>query len=137
MRLSNENKERANFACSSKSKPKPSDQKNRKGTEKGSQPNSDKKKQENKKCRTCGRKHRGDCWHLRAECFVCHNVGNIASKCYEKSTNTSASSLSQPPTSQSRNMTCVTKKILCHPESKTTIGRILALCSVTPRSNTT
>ena len=57
MRLSNENKETANFARSSKSKPKPSDQEDKKGTEKGSQPNSDKKKQENKECRTCGRKH--------------------------------------------------------------------------------
>ncbi len=42
MRISNENKRTANFARSSKSKPKPSDQKNRKSTEKGSQPDSDK-----------------------------------------------------------------------------------------------
>ncbi len=46
MRLSNENKRTANFACSFKSKPKPSDLKNRRSTEKGSQPNSGKKKQE-------------------------------------------------------------------------------------------
>ena len=137
MRLSNENKRTANFARSSKSQPKPSDQENKRGTEKGSQPNSDKKKQENEECRTCGGKHRGDCWHLGAECFVCHNVSHIASKCSEKSTNTSASSSSQPFTSHSRNMTCVTKKIFRHPESKTTIGRILASCSVTPRPNTT
>ncbi len=64
VRLSNRNKGTANFACGFKSKPKPSDQENR-STEKGSQPNSDKKKQENKECRTCGEKHRGDCWHLR------------------------------------------------------------------------
>ncbi len=38
--------------------------------------------------------------------------------------------------SQSRNRTCVSKKISCHPESKTTIGPILASCSITPRSNT-
>ena len=61
MRLSNENKKTANFARSSKSKPKPSDQENRRGTEKSSQPNSDKKKQENKECQNCGGKHRGDC----------------------------------------------------------------------------
>ncbi len=126
MLLSNENKWTANFARSYKFEPKPSDQENRRGTEKGSQPNLDKKKQENKKCQTCGRKHQVDHWHLRDECFVCHNVGNIASKCPEKLTNTSAFSLSQPPTSQSRNMTCVTKKISRHPESKATIGRILA-----------
>ncbi len=137
MRLSNEIKGTANFARSCKFKPKPSDQENRRGTEKDSQPNSDKKKQENKECQTCGRKHRGDCWHLRAECFLCHNVGHIASKCLEKSTNTSTSSSSQPPMSQSRNITSVTKKIPCHPESKTTIGRILASCSVTPRPNIT
>ncbi len=137
MRLSNENKETANFARSSKSKPKPSDQEDKKGTEKGSQPNSDKKKQENKECRTCGRKHWKECWHLRIECFVCHNVGHIASKCSEKSTNTSAFSSSQPFMSQSRNMTWVTKKIPRHPESKTTIGRILTSCSVTHRPNTT
>ncbi len=57
IRLSNVNKETANFACSSKPKPKPSDQENRMGIEKGSQPNSDKKMQENKECRTCGRNH--------------------------------------------------------------------------------
>ncbi len=34
-------------------------------------------------------------------------------------------------------MTYVTKKITRHPESKTTIGQILASCSVTPRPNTT
>ncbi len=50
MRLSNRNKRTVNFAHSSKSKPKSSDQENRRGTEKGSQPNSDKKKQENKEC---------------------------------------------------------------------------------------
>ena len=44
MRLSNENKGTANFSCSSKSKPKSNDQENRSGTEKGSQPNSDRKK---------------------------------------------------------------------------------------------
>ncbi len=74
---------------------------------------------------------------MRAECFVCHNVGHIASKYPEKSTNTSASSSSQPPTSQSKKMTSVTKKIPRHPETKNTIGRILASCSVTPRPNTT
>ena len=34
-------------------------------------------------------------------------------------------------------MTCVIKKILRHAKSKTTIGRILASCLVTPRLNTT
>ncbi len=57
IRLSNENKGTANFAYSSKSKPKLSDQKNKRDTEKDSQPNSDKKIQENKECQTFGGIH--------------------------------------------------------------------------------
>ena len=93
--LSNENKSTANFTRSSKSKLKSNGQENRKDTEKSFQLNSDKKKQENKQCLTCERKHQGDCWKLRTECFVCYNVGDIVSKYSEKSTNTSVSPLSQ------------------------------------------
>ncbi len=90
MHVSNEIKGTANFASRSKSKSKSSNQKNKKATEKRFQPNSNKKKQKNKECRACEGKHKVDCWHLKTECFVCHNVGHIASKWSEKLINTSA-----------------------------------------------
>ena len=63
-RFSNENRGTANYACNSKlKKAKPSEQREKGGTEKGSDNEGKKKKQEVKECKTCGGKYHGDCWH--------------------------------------------------------------------------
>ncbi len=131
MRLSNQDRGIANFARGSKAKSKPNEQEN-KEVEEGSEKQ---KWQEKDKCHYCGKKHPGDCWHLKTKRFFCHNVGHIAAKCPEKSDSSNSAPFLSTPKSQSRNMTCVTKKI--SPESKTNVGRILASCLVTPRPNTT
>ena len=96
LRLSNENRGTANYARSSKlKKAKPSEQREKGGTEKGSDNEGEKKKQEVKKCKTCGGKYHGDCWHLKTKCFICHNMGHIVAKCPEKSSNPTSSSSSK------------------------------------------
>ena len=124
MRLSNENRGTANYARSSKSKKiKPSEQGSKKGgTERGSDDEGEKKRQEVRECKTCGGKHQGDCWHRKTECFICHNVGHIAAKCPEKSSSSSSSS--------DKKKLCYTQKVTKHPDSKTKVGQVLELCLV-------
>ena len=63
MCLSNENRGTANYAYSSKpKKAKPSEQIGRGGADKGSDNEEEIKRQKVKKCKTCGGKHKGDCW---------------------------------------------------------------------------
>ena len=128
MRLSNENKGTANYARSSKSKKaKPSEQGGKEGMEKGSDNEGEKKKHEVRECKTCGGKHQGDCWHLKTECFICHNVGHIAAKCPEKSSSASSSS-------STKKKLCYTQKVTTqHPDSKTKVGQVLASCLVGSR----
>ncbi len=62
MRLSNENRGTANYACSSKPKKgKPSEQRGKEYKKKGSDNEEENRKQEVKECKTCGGKHHGDC----------------------------------------------------------------------------
>ncbi len=131
MHLSNQNRGIANFARGSKAKSKLNEQEN-----KGFEEESEKRKwQKKEKCHYCGKKHPGDCWHLKTKSFFCQNVGHIAVKYSEKSGSSNSAPFSSTPKSQSRNMTCVTKKI--SPESKTKVDRILVSYSVTPRPKTT
>ncbi len=116
MRFSNENRGTANYARSSKPKnAKPSEQGGKGGTEKRPDNEGEKKKQEVKECKICERKHLRDCWHLKTECFICHNVGHIAANCPEKSSNFTSSS------SIKKNL-CYTQKFTHHPISKTKVG---------------
>lgn len=113
LRLSNENKEIANYAHSLKpKKAKPSEQKEKRGLGKGSNIQVDKKRPEVKKYKTYGEKHHGDCWHLKKRCFICHNVGHIRDKCPKKSNTLISSSFS-------KKKLCYTQKIIHHPILKT------------------
>ncbi len=85
-----------------------------------------------KECKTCGGKHQGDCWHLRTECFVCHNMGYIAAKCPEKFN--SRTYLSQ--TTQAKKRLYYTQKVTQHPNSKTKSGQVLASCLIIWRAKT-
>ena len=68
MRLSNENRGTANYACSSKPKKgKPNEQRETGGIEKGSDNKGENRKQKVKECRTCRGKHQEDCWHLKTD----------------------------------------------------------------------
>ena len=127
MRLSNKNKRKANYSRSSKpKKAKPSEQGEQRGTEKRSDNEREKKKQEVKECKIFGGKHLRDYWHSKTECFICHNVGHIAAKCPEKSSNSSSSS-------SSKDKLCYTQKFTNHPISKTKVGQVLASCLVGSR----
>ena len=79
-----------------------------------------------KECKICGRKHLGDCWQLKTECFICHNVGHITAKCPEKSNNPISSS-------SSKKKLCYTQKSTNHFISKAKVGQVLALCLVGSR----
>ncbi len=79
-----------------------------------------------KECKICGGKHLENCWHLKSECFICHNVGHIAAKCPEKSSNFTSSSLS-------KKKLCYTQKLTNHPISKTKFDQVLTLCLVGSR----
>ena len=86
MRPSNENRGTANYARSSKpKKAKLSEQVGRGGADKESDNEGEIKRHEVKKCKTCGGKHKGDCWQLKTKCFIYHNLGHIAAKRLEKS----------------------------------------------------
>ncbi len=120
MRLSNENRGKANYACSSKpKKAKPSEQGGKEGTEKGSDNEGEKKRQEVKGGKICGGKHLRDCWHLKTECFICYNVGHIAANWPEKSSNPTSSS-------SSKKKLCYTQKFTYHRISKNKVGQVLA-----------
>ncbi len=96
LRLSNKNRRIANYACSSKTKKaKPSEQREKRRIGKGYDNEGEKKRQEMKECKTYGGKYHGDCWHLKTECFIYHNMGHIATKCPKKSSNLISSSLSK------------------------------------------
>ncbi len=124
LRLSNENRRTANDARSSKTKKaKRSEQREKGGTEKGSDNEGEKKRQEVKECKTCVGKHHGDCWHLKTECFICHNMGHIAAKCPKKSSNPRSSA-------SSKKKLCYAQKVTHHPISKTTVSQVLASCLV-------
>ncbi len=119
MRFSNENSETANYARSSKlKKAKPSEQGGKEVTKKGSGNEEKKKRQEVKECKIYGEKHLGDCWHLKTGCFTCHNMGHIAAKCPEKSSNFTSSS-------SNKKKLCYTQKFTNHPISKTKVGQVL------------
>ena len=63
MYLSNENRGTVNYTYSSKlKKTKPSEQVGRGGADKKSDNEEEIKRQKVKKCKTCGRKHKGDYW---------------------------------------------------------------------------
>ena len=133
MRLSNENRETANYARSSKPKKRKSSERGgRGGTEKRLDNEGENRKQEVKECKTCGGKHQGDCWHLITECFVCHNIGHIAAK-YPKKFN-SRTYLSQ--TTQAKKRLYYTQKVTQHPNSKTKSGPVLASCFIILRPKT-
>ena len=60
-------------------------------------------------------------------CYICHNVGHIAAKCPEKSSNDSSSS-------SSKKKLCYTQKVTNrHPVSKTKVDQVLASCLVKSR----
>ncbi len=127
MRLSNENKGTANYARSSNPmKAKPSEQGRKRGTEKGLDNQVEKKKQKVTECKIFEGKHLGDCWHLKTECFICHNMRHIAAKCSKKSSN-STSSFSR------KKKLCYTQKFLNYPISKTKVGQVLTSCLVGSR----
>ena len=120
MRLPNENKRTANYAHSSKlKKAKLSKQGRKEGTEKGSDNDREKNSQEVKKDNIFGGNHLGDCWHLKTECFICHNVVQIAAKCPKKSSNPKSSF-------SNKKMLCYTQKFTNQLISKTKVGQVLA-----------
>ena len=120
MRLSNVNKGTANYACSSKpKKAKPSEQGGKEGIEKESDKKGEKKNQEMKEYKIYIGKHLRDCWHLKTECFICHNVRHIAAKCLRKSSNFASSS-------PSKKKLCHTQKVINHSISKIKFGQLLA-----------
>ncbi len=127
LRLSNEKRGTANYARSSKTKKaKPSEQRKKGGTKKGSDNEGEKKRLEVKEWKTCGGKHHGDCWHLKKECFICHNMGHIAAKCPKKSSNATSS-----PSSKKK--LCYAQKVTHYPISKTKVSQVLASCLVESR----
>ncbi len=127
MRLSNKNTGTANFArCSKPRKAKPSEQGGKGGTEKGADNQVAKKKQEVKEYKVYGGKYLGDCWHLKTECFICHNAGQIAAKCPEKSSNSTSSS-------SSKKKLCYPQKSINHLIPKTKVGQVLTWCLVGSR----
>ena len=72
----------------------------------------------------CERKHLGDCWYLKTECYICYKVGHIAAKCPEKSSNYSFSS-------SSKKKFCYIQKVTNHhPVSKIKVDHVLASCLV-------
>ena len=99
LRLKNESTASANFAKKGKSK----------STSYGNCTNTGKKStedldQKNEECKTCGDSHHGDCWHLTAECFQCHETGHISANCpknkKKKMSTSSCSSNHKPRTSE-------------------------------------
>ena len=100
LRLKNENTASANFAKKAKSRSA-----GHKNSEKKSGKDSTNQKKE--ECKTCGGSHSGECWHLTAECFQCHQTGHISANCpdKEKKGSTSLNAPNQKPSRTSKNLT--------------------------------
>ncbi len=131
LRLKNESTASANFA--KKAKSKSASHGNRTNTGKKSTKDLDQKKN----CKTCGSNHNGDCRHLTAECFQCHETGHISANCpenNEKGSTSSGASNNKSTTSENstakgkaKKMNCFSRKIL----SKDQPEQALAFSSIT------
>ncbi len=69
--------------------------------------------QKKEDCKTCGWSHSGDCWHLKAECFHCHEIGHISTNCPGNRENKGSTSTGVLKPRENSNSKGKAKKINC------------------------
>ena len=115
MRLSNENRETANYACSSKpKKAKLSEQVRRGEANKRFDNKGEIKWQEVKKYKTGKSKYKKNCCQLKTKYFICHKAGHFAAECPENY----SSGLFFSCNTQTKKQLYYSQKIARHPNSK-------------------